>query len=65
MNKKRILRVLWAMTVIAAALSAGAYYYYSPDKPNMALYCLLAGGVIVFNFLAAIFLVNKNFKDRN
>ena len=65
MNKKRILRILWILTVAVAALSGGAYYYYVSDKPNLALYCLLAGGVIVFNFLAAIFLVNKNFKDRN
>lgn len=64
MNKKIIIRSLWIIIVFVALLSGGGYYYYVANMPNMALYCLLAGAMFILNFLLAIFLVNKNFKDK-
>lgn len=65
MNKKIITRILAVVIVVMALLAAIAYFYYdAAGKPNMALYCVLAGGVIVLNFIVALYLVNKNFKDK-
>jgi hypothetical protein len=33
-----------------------------PEKPWLAFYVACCGGVLVFNFLISLFLVNKNFK---
>lgn len=64
MNRKLIARVLIVVIVLMALLTVAAYLYYdAAGKPNMALYCALAGGVIDLNFIVALYLVNKNFKD--
>ena len=39
-----------------------AYFSLKGEKPWMAFYMACCGGVLVFNFLLSLFLVNKNFK---
>lgn len=63
MNKKKIIRLLLAAVVIAVLFSGISYFYYVGSMPELALFCALAGGMIVLNLIVAIFLVNKNFKD--
>ena len=60
MNKKtRVLLGLIAITTVATVI---AYFVIKPDRPWMAFYVACCGGVLVFNFLISLFLVNKNLK---
>lgn len=61
-KKKTILIVLAVITALIVLATIITYFILKPDKPWMAFYILCAGGVIVLNFLASIFLVNKNVK---
>lgn len=63
MNKKKIIRLLWAVIGIVVLFSGISYFYYVGNMPNLALFCVTAGGVIVLNLILAIILVNKNFKE--
>lgn len=62
MNKKTLTLVLIGLTVITAIGFAIAYFVLREEKPWMALFVASCGGVIVFNFLISLFLVNKNLK---
>ncbi|RHR58350.1 hypothetical protein [Parabacteroides sp. AF17-28] len=62
MNKKTLTRVLLGLTAITLVASVIAYFVIKPDRPWMAFYVLCCGGVLVFNFLISLFLVNKNLK---
>lgn len=61
-KKKIILLVLAIITTIIVLATIITYFVLKPEKPWMAFYILCAGGVVAFNFLASIFLVNKNLK---
>ena len=67
--------LLWAAAVLTAYFVKGlcgfantlvvttiAYFSLKGEKPWMAFYMACCGGVLVFNFLLSLFLVNKNFK---
>ncbi|WP_165154091.1 hypothetical protein [Parabacteroides sp. ZJ-118] len=62
MNKKAFTHVLIGLSVITGAATLIAYFAIKPEKPWLALYVACCGGVLVFNFLISLFLVNKNFK---
>jgi zinc transporter ZupT len=62
MNKKTLTRVLLGLTVITVIATVVAYFVIKPDRPWMAFYVACCGGVLVFNFLISLFLVNKNLK---
>ena len=62
MNKKPITRVLLGLTAITIIATVIAYFVLKPDRPWMAFYVACCGGVLVFNFLISLFLVNKNLK---
>ena len=62
MNKKTFTRVLIWLAVITALATLIAYLVISQEKPWLAFYVACCGGVLVFNFLISLFLVNKNFK---
>jgi hypothetical protein len=62
MNKKTFIRVLIALIIVVAIASVVAYLIISPTKPWLAFFIVCCGGVVVFNFLVSLFLVNKNFK---
>ena len=62
MNKKTLTRVLLGLTAITLVASVIAYFVIKPDRPWMAFYVRCCGGVLVFNFLISLFLVNKNLK---
>ena len=62
MNKKTLTRVLLGLTAITIVASVIAYFVIKPDRPWMAFYVLCCGGVLVFNCLISLFLVNKNLK---
>ena len=62
MNKKTLTRVLLGLTAITLVASVIAYFVMKPEKPWLAFYVACCGGVLVFNFLISLFLVNKNFK---
>ena len=55
----RVLLGLIAITTVATVI---AYFVIKPDRPWMAFYVACCGGVLVFNFLISLFLVNKNLK---
>ena len=57
-----ILLILIALTVISAGV---LYHFYEPDKPWLAFYIACCAGVLVVNLGAIIFLVNKNFKEKD
>lgn len=62
MNKKTLSRVLIGLSIITAIASVITYFVLKPDRPWMAFYLACCGGVLVFNFLISLFLVNKNLK---
>lgn len=62
MNKKTIARVLIGLSAITAVATLIAYLVIRQEKPWLAFYVACCGGVLVFNFLISLFLVNKNFK---
>ena len=62
MNKKTLTRVLFGLIAITIVATVIAYFVIKPDRPWMALYVACCGGVLVFNFLISLFLVNKNLK---
>lgn len=62
MNKKTLSRVLIGLSIITAVASVITYFVLEPDRPWMAFYLACCGGVLVFNFLISLFLVNKNLK---
>ena len=62
MNKKTFTRVLIGLSVITAVAALITYFVMKPEKPWLAFYVACCGGVLVFNFLISLFLVNKNFK---
>ena len=62
MNKKPLTRVLLGLIAITTVATVIAYFVIKPDRPWMAFYVACCGGVLVFNFLISLFLVNKNLK---
>ena len=62
MNKKTLTRVLLGLIAITTVATVIAYFVIKPDPPWMAFYLACCGGVLVFNFLISLFLVNKNLK---
>ena len=62
MNKKTLTRVLLGLIAITTVATVIAYFVIKPDRPWLAFYVACCGGVLVFNFLISLFLVNKNFK---
>ena len=62
MNKKTLTRVLLGLIAITTVETVIAYFVIKPDRPWMAFYVACCGGVLVFNFLISLFLVNKNLK---
>ena len=62
MNKKTLTRVLLWLIAITTVATVIAYFVIKPEKPWLAFYVACCGGVLVFNFLISLFLVNKNFK---
>ena len=62
MNKKTLTRVLLGVFAITTVATVIAYFVIKPDRPWMAFYVACCGGVLVFNFLISLFLVNKNLK---
>ena len=62
MNKKTFTRVLIGLSVITAVATLITYFVMKTEKPWLAFYVACCGGVLVFNFLISLFLVNKNFK---
>ena len=62
MNKKTLTRVLLGLVAITTVATVIAYFVIKPDRPWMAFYVACCGGVLVFNFLISLFLVNKNLK---
>ena len=61
MNKKTLTRVLLGLIAITTVATVIAYFVIKPDRPWMAFYVACCG-VLVFNFLISLFLVNKNLK---
>ena len=62
MNKNTLTRVLSGLIAITIVATVIAYFLIKPDRPWMAFYVACCGGVLVFNFLISLFLVNKNLK---
>ncbi|MCL3854400.1 MULTISPECIES: hypothetical protein [Parabacteroides] len=62
MNKKTLTRVLIGLIIITVIATVITYFVMKPDRPWMAFYMACCGGVLVFNFLISLFLVNKNLK---
>ena len=62
MNKKTLTRVLLGLIAITTVATVIAYFVIKPDRPWMAFYVACCGGVLVFNFLISLFLVNTNLK---
>ena len=62
MNKRTLTRVLSGLIAITIVATVIAYFLIKPDRPWMASYVACCGGVLVFNFLISLFLVNKNLK---
>jgi len=62
MNKKTLTRILIGLIIITGVGTLIAYFSMQEEKPWLAFYIACCGGVLVFNFLISLFLVNKNFK---
>ena len=64
MNKKTLTRVLTGLIILTVIATVITYFVMKPDRPWMAFYMACCGGVLVFNFLISLFLVNKNLKSK-
>ena len=62
MNKKTLTRALTGLITLTVIATVITYFVMKPDRPWMAFYMACCGGVLVFNFLISLFLVNKNLK---
>ena len=62
MNKKTLTRALTGLIILTVIATVITYFVMNPDRPWMAFYMACCGGVLVFNFLISLFLVNKNLK---
>ena len=62
MNKKTLTRVLTGLIILTVIATVITYFVMKPEKPWLAFYVACCGGVLFFNFLISLFLVNKNFK---
>lgn len=62
MNKKTLTRILFGLIAVTIVATVIAYFVIRPERPWMAFYVACCGGVLVFNFLISLFLVNKNLK---
>ena len=62
MNKKTLTRVLTGLIILTVIATVITYFVMKPDRPWMAFYMACCGGVLVFNFLISLFMVNKNLK---
>ena len=62
MNKKTLTRVMLGLIIITVIATVITYFVMKTDRPWMAFYMACCGGVLVFNFLISLFLINKNFK---
>ena len=62
MNKKTLTRALTGLIILTVIATVITYFVMKPDHPWMAFYMACCGGVLVFNFLISLFLVNKNLK---
>ena len=62
MNKKTLTRVLTGLIILTVIATVITYFVMKTDRPWMAFYMACCGGVLVFNFLISLFLVNKNLK---
>ena len=62
MNKKTLTRALTGLIILTVIATVITYFVMKPDRPWMAFYMDCCGGVLVFNFLISLFLVNKNLK---
>ena len=62
MNKKTLTRVMTGLIILTVIATVITYFVMKPDRPWMAFYVACCGGVLVFNFLISLFLVNKNLK---
>ena len=62
MNKKTLTRVLTGLIILTVIATVITYFVMKSDRPWMAFYIACCGGVLVFNFLISLFLVNKNLK---
>ena len=62
MNKKTLTRALTGLIILTVIATVITYFVMKQDRPWMAFYMACCGGVLVFNFLISLFLVNKNLK---
>ena len=62
MNKKTLTRALTGLIILTVIATVITYFVMKPDRPWMAFYMACFVGVLVFNFLISLFLVNKNLK---
>ena len=62
MNKKTQTRAQTGLIILTVIATVITYFVMKPDRPWMAFYMACCGGVLVFNFLISLFLVNKNLK---
>ncbi|MCC8154778.1 MAG: hypothetical protein LIP01_11615 [Tannerellaceae bacterium] len=62
MNKKTLIRIVIGLIIITVIGTGIAYFMYKPEKPWMAFFIACCGGVLVFNFIISLFLINKNLK---
>lgn len=62
MNKKTLTHVLLGLSAFTIIATIIAYFVIKEDRPWLAFYVACCGGVLVFNFLISLFLVNKYLK---
>ena len=62
--KRKIIWILLIIIVLIVILAVIGYFVYEPEKPWLAFYIACCAGVLVVNLAGSIFLVNKNFKNK-
>ena len=62
MNKRTLTHVLLGLSIITIIATIIAYFVMKEERPWLAFYVACCGGVLVFNFLISLFLVNKYLK---
>ena len=63
--KKKIILILLIIIALILLTATILYFRNNPEKPWLAFYIACCAGVLVVNLIATVFLVNKNYKDKN
>jgi hypothetical protein len=63
--KRKIKWILWILIALIIIIATIVCFIYVTDKPMLAFFIACCAGVLVVNLILSVYLVNKNFKNKD